>query len=60
MLARGLFSKSQSENTPHANEEKQSSLSKQQITDIRNLINELNKEINSCWPYPHKDRKAKK
>ncbi|ASQ46522.1 hypothetical protein [Legionella clemsonensis] len=60
VLTRGFFSKNQSENTPAAIEEKQSSLSTQQITEIRNLISKLNKEINSFWPYPHKDRKAKK
>lgn len=38
----------------------ESSLSTQQIQAIGKLIMSLKKEINSCWPYPNKDRKRHK
>ncbi|AHE66296.1 hypothetical protein Loa_00727 [Legionella oakridgensis ATCC 33761 = DSM 21215] len=28
--------------------------------EVNSLIRKLEKEINSCWPYPHKHRKAEK
>lgn len=31
-----------------------------QLQSVRDLIRKLDKEINSCWPYPNKDRKQVK
>lgn len=37
-----------------------SSLTIEQIAEVRKLIGELKREIKSCWPYPNKERKAEK
>lgn len=40
--------------------EPQSSLSFDQLAQIYKLINKLQREIDSCWPYPNKDLKQHK
>ncbi len=37
-----------------------SNFTEQQQKDIHKVINQLDKEIKSCWPYPNKDRKQNK
>lgn len=59
-VASGFFSTNKPEDTVDEQQIEQSSLSIQQIEAIRTVIKQLNREIDSFWPYPNKDRKAKK
>lgn len=37
-----------------------SSFTNEHVAEVEKLIKKLEKEIQSCWPYPNKDRKAEK